>query len=133
MNDVTYFLKMQTNDNIYDDETVSKIKNDLNTNYSTELAELVDMTFGTKPEAELQRLTSAEVIAIGSFGLRLFCNYHQWETAEKNGRMFHEHTDETTRVFTVPFSIQPHSKEELFSIVEKMINDAKASFFKGFE
>jgi hypothetical protein len=124
---------MQTNDNFYDDETVLKIKNDLNTNYSTELAELVDMTFGPKPEAELQRLINAEVIVIGSFGLRLLCNYHRWETAEQNDRMFHEHTDETTRIYTVPFSILPRSKEELLSVIEKMINDAKASYLKGFE
>ncbi|CAF5141790.1 unnamed protein product, partial [Rotaria sp. Silwood1] len=62
---------MKTMDNFYDDKTVSKIMKNLNTNYSTELAELVDMTFGPRPEAALQRLTTAEVIAIGSFGLRL--------------------------------------------------------------
>lgn len=124
---------MQTDDNFYDDETVLKIKNDLNTNYSSELAELVEMTFGPKPEAELQRLTCAELIAIDTSGLRFLCSYHRWETAEKNDRMFHEHTNETTRGFTVPFSIQPHSKEELLSIIEKMINNAKASYLKGFE
>jgi hypothetical protein len=124
---------MQIDDHFYDDETVSKIKNDLNTNYSTELAELVDMTFGPKPDAELQRLTSVEIIAIDSFGPRLLCNYHRWETAEKNDRMFHKHTDETTRIFTIPFSIQPHSKEELLSVIEKMINDAQTSYLKGFE
>jgi hypothetical protein len=91
------------------------------------------MNFGPKPEAELQRLTSAEVIAIGSFGLRLLCNYHRWETAETNDRMFHKHTDETTRIFTIPFSTQPHSIEELSSVLEKMIYNAKTSYLKGFE
>jgi hypothetical protein len=124
---------MQIDENIYDDETLLKIKNNLNTNHSTELAELVEMTFGAKPDNELQRLTSAHIIAIGPFGLRLQCTYHRWETAEKNNRMFHEHTDETTRIFTVPFSTQPHSKNELLLVIEKMINDAKASYLKGFE
>ncbi|CAF5169195.1 unnamed protein product, partial [Rotaria sp. Silwood1] len=55
---------MKTMDNFYDDKTVSKIMKNLNTNYSTELAELVDMTFGPRPEAELQRLTSAHVVAL---------------------------------------------------------------------
>ncbi len=124
---------MQIDESFYDDEIVSKIKNDLNANYSTEIAELVDMNFGPKPEAELQRLTSAEVIAIGSFGLRLLCNYHRWEPAETNDRMFHKHTDETTRIFTIPFSTQPHSIEELSSVLEKMIYNAKTSYLKGFE
>ena len=124
---------MQNDNDFYDDETVSKIMNNLNKNYSSELAELVEMTFGPKPEEELQRLTSAQVIAIGSFGLRFLCSYHRWETAEKNDRMFREHTDATNRVFTVPFSIQPHSKEELLLIINKMINEAKASYMKGFE
>jgi hypothetical protein len=124
---------MQTDDNFYDHETLLIIKNNLNANYSTELAELVEMNFGAKPDNELQRLTSAQIIEIDCFGLRLQCNYHRWETAEKNDRMFHEHTDETTRIFTVPFSTQPHSKEELLSVIEKMINDARASYLKGFE
>ncbi|CAF3066293.1 unnamed protein product [Rotaria sp. Silwood2] len=123
---------MKTTDEFYDDETVSNIMNNLNTNYATELAELVDMTFGPKPEPELQRLTTAEVIAVGSFGLRLLCNYHRWETAEKNDRMFREHTDATTRFFTIPFSIEPNSKEELLSIIDKMMNEAKASYLQGF-
>ncbi|CAF0771821.1 unnamed protein product [Rotaria sp. Silwood1] len=123
---------MKTMDNFYDDKTVPKIMKNLNTNYSTELAELVDMTFGPRPEAELQRLTTAEVIAIGSFGLRLLCNYHRWETAEKNDRMFHEHIDATTRIFTIPFPIESNSKEELLSIIDKMMNEARTSYLKGF-
>ncbi|CAF1206652.1 unnamed protein product [Rotaria sordida] len=117
-------------DDFYDDEIVSKIMNNLNTNYSTELAELVDMTFGPKPEVELQRLTTAEVIDVGSFGLRLLCNYHRWETAEKKDRMFHEHTDAITRIFTIPFFIEPNSKEELLSIIDQMMNEAKTSYLK---
>lgn len=125
---------MITDKNFYDDEEiVLKIKTDLNTNYSTELAELVEMTFGPKPDAELQRLTTAEVNTIDSQGLHLLCYYHRWETAEKNDRMFHEHTDETTRVFIVPFSIQPHSKEELLSVIDIMIKQAKENYLKGFE
>jgi len=124
---------MQPADDFYEDESVSEMLNNLNTNYSSELAELVDMTFGPKPEAELQRLTTAQVIAIDSLGLRLLCNYHRWEAAEKNDRMFNKHIDETTRIFTIPFSTQPHSKEELILVIEKMINDAKASYLKGFE
>lgn len=116
-----------------DDETMSKIISNLNTKYSTELGELVDMTFGPKPEAELQRLLTAEVISLGSFGFRLLCHYHRWEAAERNDRMFREHTDETTRIFTIPFSKEPHSKDELLVIVESMINTAKESYLKGFD
>ncbi|CAF3314364.1 unnamed protein product [Rotaria socialis] len=124
---------MQTIEGIYDEQTVSKIVNSLNKNYSTELAELVDMTFGPKPEAELQRLSIAEVISVDKFGLRLLCNYHRWEEVEKNDRMFNEHTDATTRIFTIPFPNQPNSKEELLSAIDKMINKAKASYLKGFD
>ncbi|UJR37108.1 hypothetical protein I4U23_029812 [Adineta vaga] len=124
---------MQGMDDIYDDKSVSDILKNLNTNYSTELAELVEMTFGSKPEPELQRLSTAEMIAIGSFGFRLLCHYHRWETAEKNDRMFHEHTDETTRIFTIPFPTQPRSREELLTVIEEMIKDAKASYLKGFD
>ncbi|CAM4745220.1 unnamed protein product [Rotaria magnacalcarata] len=124
---------MQTIEDIYEEQIVSQIIDNLNKNYSTELAELVDMTFGSKPEAELQRLSMAEVISVGTFGLRLLCNYHRWEEAEKNDRMFNEHTDATTRIFTIPFPNQPNSKEELFSAIDKMINEAKESYFKGFD
>jgi hypothetical protein len=41
---------MQTDDNFYDHETLLIIKNNLNANYSTELAELVEMNFGAKPD-----------------------------------------------------------------------------------
>ncbi|CAF1002846.1 unnamed protein product [Adineta steineri] len=121
---------MQTVNDFYNDENII---NNLNTNYSCELAELVDMTFGSKPEPELQRLTTAQITAIDSSGLHLLCNYHRWETAERNDRMFHEHTDETTRIFTIPFQAQPYSKEQLSKVIEKMINDAKLSYLKGFE
>ncbi|CAM4760118.1 unnamed protein product [Rotaria magnacalcarata] len=124
---------MQTIEDIYEEQIVSQIIDNLNKNYSTELAELVDMTFGSKPEAELQRLSMAEVISVGTFGLRLLCNYHRWEEAEKNDRMFNEHTDATTRIFTIPFPNQPNSKEALFSAIDKMINEAKESYFKGFD
>jgi len=124
---------MEADDSFYGDETVSKIIHDLNTKNSTEIAELVDMKYGSKPEPELQRLTSAQVIAIDSRGLHLMCNYHRWEAAEQNDRMFHEHTDETKRYYTIPFLTQPHSKEELVTMIEQMIQDAQASYLKGFE
>lgn len=116
-----------------DEEILLKIKDDLNKKYSTELVELIDMIYGPKPETELQRLTNAEVIRIDSLGLHLLCYYHRWETAEKNDRMFHEHIDQTTRIFTIPFEKQPHSKDELVSVIQKMINDAKESYLKGFD
>ncbi len=87
---------MEADDSIYDNEIVLKIIEELNNKNSTEIAELVEMNYGAKPEPELQRLHSAQVIAIDSSGLRLIYNYHRWETAEQNDRMFHEHTNETT-------------------------------------
>lgn len=124
---------MTTTNEIYAEETISNIITNLNANYSSELAELVDMTFGPKPEPELQRLTAAQVVSIDSCGLHLLCNYHRWEAAEKNDRMFREHTDATTRVFTIPFPFVPNSKEDLSSIIDKMMIDAKASYLKGFD
>jgi hypothetical protein len=124
---------MEVDDNFYDVETVSKIIDDLNTKNWSEIAELVDMNYGPKPEPELQRLIGVQVIAIDSGGLHLICNYHRWEMAEQNDRMFHEHTDETKRYYTIPFLIQPHSKAELVTVIEQMIRDAKASYLKGFE
>ena len=124
---------MHAEESFYNDEIVSKIIDDLNIKNFAEIAELVEMKYGSKPEAELQRLTSAQVIAIDSIGLRLICNYHRWETAETNDRMFHQHTDETRRYYTIPYPIQPRSKEELMRIIEKMIDDAKENYLKGFE
>ena len=49
-------IEMQTTNDFYEDENVFKMLNNLNTNYSSELAELVDMILGPKPEAELNDL-----------------------------------------------------------------------------
>lgn len=48
-----------------------------NRSYPIGLAELVEMTLGAKPETELQRLTSAKVIGLDSFGLRFLCHCHR--------------------------------------------------------
>ena len=118
---------------IFETTAVSSLIDDLNKKYSTELAELVEMTFGAKPDDELQRLNNVELREMGPFGLRLLCKYHRWETAEKNDRMFREHTDETNRIFTIPFPRQPTTHQDLRVIVDQMIDEAKKSYLKGFE
>lgn len=105
----------------------------LNENHSTELAELVEMTFGPKPDEELQRLISAELVQIDSAGLHVVCRYHRWESAEKNDRMFNEHTDETTRIFFIPFVYPATDAKEMESMIGKMIDKAKANYLKGWE
>lgn len=124
---------MQTCDDFYSDEMISEIIQDLNTNKFTELAELVEMKYGAKPEPELQRLASVQVSRIDIIGLHLLCIYHRWETAEKNDRMFCQHTDETQRFYTIPFLTQPHSRKELRVVIDTMISRAKENYLKGFD
>ena len=124
---------MQACGDFYSDEMASEIIQDLNTNKFTELAELLEMRYGAKPEPELQRLIGVRVIAIDLAGLHLLCHYHRWETAEKNDRMFAQHTDETQRSYIIPFITQPHSREELRLVINKMISEAKESYLKGFD
>ena len=110
-----------------------KLIKSLNENHSTELAELVDMTFGAKPDDELQRLISAELVEIDATGLHLNCRYHRWESAEKNDRLFNEHTDETTRVFFIPFAYPANDEKAMKSMIRDMIDKAKANYLKGWE
>lgn len=124
---------MEVDGGIYFEQIVSEIIDDLNTNKFSELAELVEMKYGSKPEPELQRLASVQVVAIDASGLHLLCKYHRWETAENIDRMFSQHTDETKRLYVIPWIAPPRSQEELRAIIEKMINEGKESYLKGFE
>ena len=80
-----------------------------------ELGELMEMTYGPKPDDELQ----------------LFCRYHRWENAETNDRMFNKHTDETTRYFQILFSIEPKTDKELRTFVFKRLGIMKEKFINA--
>ena len=124
---------MEIDGGVYLEQTLSETIDDLNTKKFTELAELVEMKYGAKPEPELQRLASVQVVAIDASGLHLLCKYHRWETVEKIDRMFSQHTDETKRLYIIPWIAPPRSQVELREIIEKMINEGKESYLKGFE
>jgi hypothetical protein len=102
---------------------VNNILGELNTRYSSNLADMVELWANLRDTVVCQRLHTADAVEITSKSLKIRCLYHTWEESERTDPYF-QHQATTSRVVEIPLPFTIETEEEAWKALNIMIDES---------